>query len=189
MALHSSAPWVLLDDDHASELAAIECLASDLGYEAFSTLANYLALTCVVGVDEPQIVLPSSTSDAQVGVSQGLLNALRPLAHYYAHLARRMHANLPGQLLEAQTLALPLAVWRKLLYREQHGPSLLEREGLQSVIQNSLRQAHEGFADDPASDPATLDTEFIFLRQEEGMSLDAALQALVAFKREQREML
>jgi hypothetical protein len=60
------------------------------------------------------------------------------------------------------------------------------REKLQSVMDNARKSAEAGYPDFTASDPATLDAEFIIQREREGMSVEQALEALVALKRGQR---
>lgn len=62
----------------------------------------------------------------------------------------------------------------------------MEREGLESVIENARKSAEAGYPDNSADDPAMFDADFIIEREGEGMSLVQALQALVAFKRSQR---
>lgn len=64
--------------------------------------------------------------------------------------------------------------------------SLAEREGLQSVIDNSRKSAAAGYPDFTADDSATFVADFLIQKEREGMSLDHALQALIAFKRIQR---
>lgn len=61
--------------------------------------------------------------------------------------------------------------------------NLAEREGLQSVIDNSRKSAAAGYLDFTADDPATFVADFLIQKEREGMSLDHALQALIAFKR------
>jgi len=64
--------------------------------------------------------------------------------------------------------------------------SLVERQGLQSVIENARKSAEAGYPDFTADDPATFDADFIIDKEREGMSVAQALEALVAFKRIQR---
>ena len=64
--------------------------------------------------------------------------------------------------------------------------TLAEYEGLQSVIDNSRKSAAAGYPDFTADDPATFVADFLILKEREGMSLDHALQALIAFKRNRR---
>lgn len=66
------------------------------------------------------------------------------------------------------------------------GKTLAEREGLQSVIDNSRKSAEAGYPDFTADDPATFVADFLIQKEREGMSLDRALQALIAFKRNRR---
>lgn len=62
----------------------------------------------------------------------------------------------------------------------------MERQGLQSVIENARKSAEAGCPDFTADDPATFDADFIIDKEREGMSVTQALEALVAFKRIQR---
>lgn len=62
----------------------------------------------------------------------------------------------------------------------------MERQGLQSVIENARKSAEAGYPDFTADDPATFDADFIIDKEREGMSVAQALEALVAFKRIQR---
>jgi hypothetical protein len=64
--------------------------------------------------------------------------------------------------------------------------TLAEREGLQSVIDNSRKSAAAGYPDFTADDPATFVADFLIQKEREGMTLDQALQALIAFKRIRR---
>lgn len=64
--------------------------------------------------------------------------------------------------------------------------SLVEREGLQSVIDNARMRAEAGYPDFTESDPATFDADFVINKEREGMSVAQALEALVAFKRSRR---
>ena len=64
--------------------------------------------------------------------------------------------------------------------------SLVAREGLQSVIDNTQKHAEAGYPDFTESDPATFDSDFVINKELEGMSVAQALEALVAFKRSQR---
>lgn len=64
--------------------------------------------------------------------------------------------------------------------------TLAEREGLQSVIDNSRKSAAAGYRDFTVDDPATFVADFLIQKEREGMSLDHALQALIAFKRNRR---
>ncbi|TPG83739.1 hypothetical protein [Pseudomonas mandelii] len=64
--------------------------------------------------------------------------------------------------------------------------TLAKREGLQSVIDNSRKSAAAGYPDFTADDPATFVADFLIQKEREGMSLDRALQALIAFKRNRR---
>ncbi|MHC8361992.1 hypothetical protein ACYZUA_17185 [Pseudomonas sp. LS2P72] len=66
------------------------------------------------------------------------------------------------------------------------GKTLAEREGLQSVIDNARKSAAAGYPDFTGDDPATFVADFIVEKEREGMSLDRALQALIAFKRNRR---
>ena len=59
----------------------------------------------------------------------------------------------------------------------------MERQGLQSVIENARKSAKAGYPDFTADDPATFDADFIIDKEREGMSVAQALEALVAFKR------
>ena len=59
----------------------------------------------------------------------------------------------------------------------------MERQGLQSVIENARKSAEAGYPDFTADDPATFDADFIIDKEREGMSVAQALEALVAFKR------
>ncbi|HEX4547987.1 hypothetical protein [Pseudomonas sp.] len=64
--------------------------------------------------------------------------------------------------------------------------SLVEREGLQSVIDNAQKHAEAGYPDFTESDPAAFDADFVINKEREGMSVAQALEALVAFKRSRR---
>ncbi|WP_148053237.1 hypothetical protein [Pseudomonas frederiksbergensis] len=66
------------------------------------------------------------------------------------------------------------------------GKTLAEREGLQSVIESARKSAAAGYPDFTAGDPATFVADFLFQKEKEGMSLDQALEALVAFKRNRK---
>lgn len=69
---------------------------------------------------------------------------------------------------------------------KKSGITLAEREGLQSVIEGARKSAATGYPDFTADDPATFVTDFLIQKERGGMSLDHALQALIAFKRIQR---
>ncbi len=51
------------------------------------------------------------------------------------------------------------------------------------MIDNSRKSAAAGYLDFTADDPATFVADFLIQKEREGMSLDHALQALIAFKR------
>ncbi len=66
---------------------------------------------------------------------------------------------------------------------KKSGKTLAERKGLQSVIKSARKSAAAGYPDFTADDPATYVADFLIQKEREGMCLDQALEALVAFKR------
>jgi hypothetical protein len=128
----------------------------DLGIEAFTVLASYLALAHAVSPVEDQISIPRLQSDGLIGMSDAPFEVLRLLAERFGR---------SELCVQESTFTSPLSVWQRLIARAIQGPTLVEREGLLSVIENVLKRTEAGYPDNPADDPATFDTEFILARK------------------------
>ncbi|WP_210558322.1 MULTISPECIES: hypothetical protein [unclassified Pseudomonas] len=109
--------------------------------------------------------------------------ALSPLVDQFVQREPRLEKLTPYRSRDELRFALPVGFWQRLVDRELLGPLLVEREGLQSVIENACRGAEAECPDSPADDPATVDLEFTFQCEREGMNIEEPLQALVIFKR------